>query len=323
MKHVRRVLFWAIGLGLLGYLIYRAGIDSVWQHVQLIGWGYVPVMAIAMGWHMTNTWAWAVCFEKESRPHFWALFCAKISGEAIGNVTPTATVGGELAKVYMLKDRMSVMRGVPSLVINKTIEMVSGLIFALVGAGVAIWQFSLPVEIQLGLGVVLLVGAVLIVVALVSQRQNMFVGLIDLLGRLHLPFLESRRAAFEEIDRDIAAFYRQNKSGFWWCMNLHMISWIFGILEVYVVLLLLHQPATFATSFLLTSLSLIINSVFFFIPSGVGVFESGHVFLFHLLGLGQELGLGVGIIRRIRKIFWVIFGFILMATRRRNEQPKQ
>ena len=323
MKRLRKIVFWGVGIALLGWLIHNVGITSAWTQVRLMGWGYIPVLLIALGWHLSNTWAWAVCFDpKRPRPSIWLLFCTKMSGEAVGNVTPASHVGGEVAKAYMLRDQVSVTQGVPSLVVNKTIEMVSGLVFALVGACVAIWQFSLPMEVQVGLGVALLLGSLGIVTAFISQRQNTFVWLVNLFGRLRLSFLESRREKFVEMDRAIAAFYKHNRKGFGWCLGLHIFSWVLGTFEIYAILHLLGQGQPFASAFLLMSLSLIINTAFFFIPSGVGVFESGHVFLFQLLGLTADLGLGVALIRRIRKVFWVTFGFVLMALRRRQKDGK-
>lgn len=324
MKNLRKLVFWSIGLALLGWLVHNVGIGSVWTQVRLMGWGYVPILFIALGWHISNTWAWAVCFDpNKPRPDFWSLFKTKMSGEAVGNVTPASHVGGEVAKAYMLRDQISVTQGVPSLVVNKTIELVSGLVYALVGACLAVWQFSLPMEVQIGLGATLFLGTVGILAAFFSQRQNTFVWVIDLLRRLRLNFLESRREKFVEMDVAIAAFYRQNRKGFCWCLGLHILSWVLGTFEIYAILYLLDQPQPFVSAFLLMSLSLIINTAFFFIPSGVGVFESGHVFLFQLLGLTAELGLGVALIRRIRKIFWVTFGFILLALRRRQSDKTQ
>jgi len=317
MKNARRALFWAIGLSLLVVLVYQVGITAAWIQVKQMGWGYVPILLIALSWHVSNTWAWAVCFDRDqTRPSFWALFRTKMSGEAVGNVTPASHVGGEVAKVYMLRDRVEVTQGVPSLVVNKMIELASGLVYALVGAGVAVWMFPLSLEIQIGLGSALFLGTVGIVAAMVSQRNNTFVWVLNVLQKLRFSFLESRREKFEEIDRTIAAFYRQNRLGFWLCLVLHVLSWVLGTFEVYAILYLIEQPQPFLTAFLLMSLSLVINTAFFFIPSGVGVFESGHVFLFQLLGLTPELGLGVALIRRIRKIFWVAFGFVLMVLKR-------
>jgi uncharacterized membrane protein YbhN (UPF0104 family) len=114
------------------------------------------------------------------------------------------------------------------------------------------------------------------------------------------------------MDRNIAAFYRRDRRGFLTSLGLHGLSWVFGVAEVFYILSVLGQPLPLVSAFLFCSLSLIINTAFFFVPSGVGVFEGGHVFLFHLLGLGTGLGLAVGIIRRIRRVFWVLVGVFLL-----------
>jgi uncharacterized membrane protein YbhN (UPF0104 family) len=117
------------------------------------------------------------------------------------------------------------------------------------------------------------------------------------------------------MDRNIAAFYRRDRRGFLSSLGLHALSWVFGVAEVFYLLSVLGQPLPLVSAFLFCSLSLIINTAFFFVPSGVGVFEGGHVFLFHLLGLGTGLGLAVGIIRRIRRLFWVAVGLLLLVSR--------
>ncbi len=313
MKQKHRVLFWSLGLLLLGLLFYRVGVEDVWTYVQTMGWGYIPVLGISLLWNLSNTWAWAACFGQrgEQRSGFWTLFRTKLGGEAVGQVMPVS-VAGEVAKAYMLRAQVSVTRGLPSVVINKTTEFISGLGFVLLGAVVAVRQFSLPVAVQKGLAVGLLLATLGIVAGVLKQRQNAFGWILNLLKRLRLPFLEGRRQKVEEMDRNIAAFYRQNWRGFLISLGLHSLSWVLGTLEVYFILRWLGQPLPFVSAFLLCSLSVIINTAFFFIPSGVGVFEGGHVFLFHLLGLGSGLGLAVGVIRRIRKIFWVLLGFLLL-----------
>ena len=327
MTQKRRVLFWGLGLFLLGWLLHKVGLAEVWSHVRGMGWRFLPVIGISLLWHLSNTWAWAACFDPndKERPGFASLLHIKLSGEALGNVAPASQVGGEVAKAYMLRKQVEVTRGVPSLVINKTVEVVSGLAFALLGALVAFWQFSLPQEVQIGLAAALVLATAGIVAAFLSQRKSAFGWVLNLLRWLRLPFLEKRREKVEAMDRNIAAFYRQNRRGFLISLGLHAVSWALAVAEVYFILHILGQPITLVAAFLLTSLSLVINTAFFFIPSGVGVFEGGHMFLFHLLGMGSGLGLAVGLIRRIRRVFWVAVGALLLLpgifSRRGADRP--
>jgi uncharacterized protein (TIRG00374 family) len=298
----------------LGILVHQVGLELVCEHITKLGWRIVPVFGIAFSWHVSNTFAWQACFDKDdpTRPGFWRLFKTKLSGEAIGNVSPASHIGSELAKAYMLRRRMSVTKGLPSVVVNKTIEVVSGLVFAFTGTLLAFQVFPIEPEIRTGLLAALAVTGAGIGIAVARQRRNTFGWLLDLLKRLKITFLEKRREKIQEIDRNIAAFYRQNPKGFLISLGFHVLSWFLGAFEVYYILGILGKPLTFSTAYLLTSLSMIINTAFFFIPSGVGVFEGGHVFLFHLLGLDSGLGLAVGLLRRIRKVFWVVVGFLVL-----------
>lgn len=313
-ERLGRIILWSVGLLLLGVLIHQVGVDQVRDHIAKLGWRIVPVFGIALSWHVSNTFAWQACFDREEayRPGFWRLFMTKLGGEAIGNVSPASHVGSELAKAYMLRSKMSVTKGLPSVVVNKTIEVVSGLFFAFTGTLLAFQAFPIPPEIRTGLLAALAVTGLGIGVAILRQRRNTFGWFLNLLNRMGITFLEKRREKIEETDRNIARFYRRNPRGFAISMGFHVLSWFLGAFEVYYILIILGEPLAFSTAYLLTSLSLIINTAFFFIPSGVGVFEGGHVFLFHLLGLDPGIGLAVGLLRRIRKVFWVVVGFAIM-----------
>ena len=314
-RKIGRIVLWAVGLCLLAVLVQQVGIDQVRDRIAELGWRIVPVFAIALSWHLSNTFAWQACFDREEpdRPGFWRLFVTKLSGEAIGNVSPASHVGSELAKAYMLRSRMSVTKGLPSVVVNKTIEVISGLAFAFAGTLLAFQAFPIEPHIRTGLLAALAVTGAAIGVGVIRQRRNTFGWFLDLLNRVGLTFLEKRREKVEETDRNIAAFYARNPRGFLVSFGFHVLSWFLGAFEVYYILGILGESLTFSTAYLLTSLSLIINTAFFFIPSGVGVFEGGHVFLFHLLGLDPGLGLAVGLLRRIRKVFWVATGFFLLV----------
>ena len=314
-QKLTQTLLWGVGLFLLGVLLYQVGLQQVRDRILELGWQIVPVLGIAFSWHVSNTFAWLACFDRDEplRPGFWSLLRTKLSGEAVGNVSPASHVGSELAKTYMLRRKLSVTRGLPSVVINKTIEVTSGLIFALTGTLLAFQAFPIEPGIRTALIAALALTGLLIAVAFLRQRRNTFGWFLDLLNRFGITFLEKRREKIEETDRNIAAFYRRNPRGFIVSTAFHVLSWFLGAFEVYYILSILGEPTPFSTAYLLTSLSLIINTAFFFIPSGVGVFEGGHVFLFHLLGLDPTVGLALALLRRIRKVFWILVGFLLMA----------
>jgi uncharacterized membrane protein YbhN (UPF0104 family) len=115
------------------------------------------------------------------------------------------------------------------------------------------------------------------------------------------------------MDAHIGAYYRQERGRFAAAVAIHCMSWTFGVLETWLIVRLLGEPIPFETAFFLTSLSSVINTAFFFVPGGVGVSEGGPAFLFGLLGLPLAMGLAVGIVKRIRKVFYVLFGLLLIS----------
>ena len=86
-----------------------------------------------------------------------------------------------------------------------------------------------------------------------------------------------------------------------------------GAFETFIILRALGEGVSFDVAFLITSLAFIINSLFFFMPSNIGVLEGGQVFLFLTLGLNPALGLALGIIKRMRKIFWISVGWVFLT----------
>ena len=110
-------------------------------------------------------------------------------------------------------------------------------------------------------------------------------------------------------------------------MFFHAIGWLLGACETFVILQALDAGAEFEVALLITALAVIINSLFFFMPSNIGVLEGGQVFLFLTLGLNPAMGLSLGIIKRMRKLFWISIGWFFLTRMSRNlleaEVPEQ
>jgi predicted benzoate:H+ symporter BenE len=104
----------------------------------------------------------------------------KLSGEALGNVTPASHLGGELAKAYMLRGSVALTRGLPSLVINKTMEIISGLAFVLLGVGLAFRRLPLPMDVRNAMVAALVLATLVIAVATLKQQSNTFTWILDL-----------------------------------------------------------------------------------------------------------------------------------------------
>jgi uncharacterized protein (TIRG00374 family) len=316
---VFRILLPALGLLLLGFLVGKIGLGKILQNLSVMGWSFGLVLLLAFGWHVTNSIAWSFAFPSDAfRPRLVSLFMSKLAGEAVSQLTPLANLGGEPLKAYLLRQQSPTSRGLASVVINKTAQVFTGLAFTALGLSLVIFNWELPqsapLPVQVGLAT-LFTAAALLLLALWRQQRHMFSSLLGLVRRfgIRLEVIERRVAKAVRIDENISSFYRQNKPRFALVLGFHACGWMLGACETWIILRGLGQAVDFEIAFLLTSLTVIINSLFFFMPSNIGVLEGGQVFMFMTLGLDPAVGLSLGIVKRIRKIFWISIGWLLLT----------
>ncbi len=175
MKQETYILLWLLGLACLGVLLHQLGEPEVWHHVVMMGWGYIPVIGITLVAYANNVWVWRRCFDGGAkRPGLRPLLWVKLVGEALGNVMPASQIGKEVAKVMMLRERMGVTAGVSSLVLNKTGEMVSGVIFVLGGVIAGLNRYAFSEEIRWTLFAMLTLAVAGVVLTVVRQCRNPF-----------------------------------------------------------------------------------------------------------------------------------------------------
>ncbi|NKB68824.1 MAG: flippase-like domain-containing protein [Candidatus Latescibacteria bacterium] len=314
-----KIVLPGLGLLFLGYLIGHLGPDEILRNFAVLKWAFPSILLLACTWHITNTIAWSFAFPPGAfRPRLTTLFMAKLAGEAVNQLTPLANIGGEPLKAYLLRGQAPASRGLASVVINKTAQIFTGLIFTTLGLGLVFlyWDLplSIPLPIQLGLGGLLLAGALLVGLFYKKQRR-MFSALVNLLGKLGLrsQTLSEKMGQAVAIDSAIGQFYHLHKFRFALVMLLHSIGWLLGACETLVILRALGADIDFPVAFLITSLTLLINSLFFFMPSNIGVLEGGQVFLLVTLGLNPAMGLSLGIAKRMRKICWISLGWLFLT----------
>ena len=315
---ILRLILPGLGLLLLGFLVGKVGLDEILRSLALIRWDFALVLLVACMWHVTNTIAWSFAFADAFRPRLRALIMTKLAGDAVSQLTPLANMGGEPLKAYLLRNQAPTSRGLASVIINKTAQVMTGLLFTVVGLCLVVLNWNLPqavpLPIQIGLTSLLLLAAALIWL-LYRKQRHLFSSLLALFRRLGLrmDLVESKMTRAVRIDSEISRFYHEHKVRFALVLLFHAAGWMLGAFETYVILRALGEGVSFDVAFLITSLAVIINSLFFFMPSNIGVLEGGQVFLFLTLGLNPALGLALGIIKRMRKIFWISVGWIFLT----------
>ena len=85
MKQGTHIVLCLIGFAGLGVLLYQLSAPEVWQHVLMMGWGYVPVIGLSLVVSVHHAWIWRACFDRgEKRPRLRQLLWVQLAGRGGG-----------------------------------------------------------------------------------------------------------------------------------------------------------------------------------------------------------------------------------------------
>ncbi|MDR4495855.1 MAG: flippase-like domain-containing protein [Nitrospirales bacterium] len=319
-----KLLFLILGLAALVGMIFHIGLEPILHTLSQLGPWAVTVILLpmilvyaleALGWQLTlGAHARLVGFPK--------LFGIRMAGESVNVTTPTAYVGGEPLKAYLLKQYgVPMVDGLASVVTAKTTMTLAQVLFILLGLALAFWiigdaeRYGLAMVVSLG---VLVFGVGLFVLL---QRYGIGMGILGILRAcgVKLTFLESRESQLRELDRTIRTFYSHHRGRFFVALGTFFAAWLAETLEVYAILFFLNVGVDVWAAISIAALTVFIKGGTFFIPGSLGAQEGGYTLLLMSFGYSEVTGLTFALIRRVREILWIVIGLgCLMVLRGKN-----
>ena len=314
-------MFFAAGIVVLSGLLWHIGLFQVWETVERVGLAsFCVILAPFVVVYLLDTFGWSLTLGQwASRVGFVRLFMVRMAGEAINVTTPTAMLGGEPMKAYLLtRYEIPLVDGLASVVTAKTVMSLAQILYMLLGLGATLWlvgggEHNVLVAFVsvglLGFGVFLF---------LVVQRYGIGRGLLTVADacRIRSQRLEAYRPQLLELDRTIRTFYGQRRRTFLLSMGVHFTAWLTELFEVYAILYFLGAEVGWLSSLAIAAMAALIKGSVSFVPGGLGAQEGGYLFLLMALGYGEVTGITFALIRRIREIFWILIGLVFLAVLR-------
>jgi uncharacterized protein (TIRG00374 family) len=312
-----------LGAAVLAFLLYGLGVRQVLQQLAKVGWGWfliigqeaLPLIANTAGWH----YAFAAPHQQVS---LWELFKMRQAGDGFNYLIPSATVGGELLRVNLLRPKYSIAAGAASVTIAKFTQSLGQALFIALGLALAAPFAPLKPGLLPWLWVVLAVCSILLLLILAGLWQGMF----SRVTRFLLEWLPHRLGRYlpvdkiAELDGYIASFLKGRQGKFWASTGCFALGWALGSVEVFLIFHFLGLPIDLPTAVTVETLSVFIDAVLFFVPGKLGTQEGGKVLIFMSLGLPPVSGLAFGLIRRIRELTWAGIGMAFLTTFREQRQ---
>jgi len=245
------------------------------------------------------------------------MFAVRMIGEAYNNITPTASMGGEPVKAWLLKSNW----GVPlrdsgaSLVIAKTTSMFSLVLFVGIGAAMLLVheRFTTQHKLIAAAGFAFIVLSA--VVFFLMQHLKLSTQVARWLGRTRFgQRVGGALLAAEDIDRQFAAFYSGHRVRLLWSLLFAMANWMLGALEVYLIMSLLGVPLSFAEVWMIECMVQLVRTIAFFIPAGLGAQEGAFLVAVGALTGAPAAGVATALVRRFRDVLWIALSLAVAAA---------
>lgn len=316
-----RLLLLVLGLLTLSLLVWHIGPGNIYDAAAQLGPAALAVILIpSVIMYAVEAYGWKITLGPSAQGiPFWRVLAIRTAGEVVNMTTPTAYVGGEPLKAYLLqKHRVPMVEGLASVVIAKTTMTIAQVLFILIGIAAGFWILGangssgqIVAAGLLSVGLLLFGTAAFVFV----QRRGLFTWILETVRKLgwRIGFLESSEEKLRSLDRMILDFYTHHQPTFYASTGLYFLGWLAEALEVFVIIYYLGGPATPLSALSIGALSVFIKGGTFFIPGSLGAQDGGNLLLLQAFGYSDVTGITFALLRRFRELVWIGIGLLCLA----------
>jgi hypothetical protein len=280
-----------------------------------VGWGLLPILALAGLRFFLRAEAWRLCTPVASRLKMRQTFMAFLAGDALGNLTPLGMIASEPTKVLLTRHHLATREAVSSLAMDNLVYASSVIAMVATGLIVMLATVELPFEMKewslaaLALLVVVCVGGLRMFRRSQGSASGPRPAWIERLVMLRSSVIE---------------FSAGHPSRLWRAFALDAVFHAVAIIEALLTLrwLLGDQSPTFAQAMMFESLNRVITVAFKFVPLRVGVDEAASGAFAILLGVNPAAGVSLAVVRKVRSLFWMAMGLMFIAVHHAQEEPE-
>ena len=295
------ILLALAGLLLATLLIGWFGFGRVIAGVQRVGWGD---FAVIIGWQLALFTvlglAWDAIIPPREARRPWVFVWGRMVRDCSANCLPFSQVGG-----FVFGARAATLHGVSwslataSTVVDVTAEFLAQLAFTGIGLGILLAHApnsSLAVPLEVGLGLAVMAGVVLI------WLQQGAAPLFARLGRrIAGNWFDDAHGRMEVLQAELSLIYGHTGRLALGFMG-HLMGWLGTGVAGWITYRAVGVPIDFDDALAIEALLSAAAAVAFLVPVTAGVQEAGYAGLGAIFGVPPELSLGVSLVRRGRDI---------------------
>lgn len=322
--------FFVLALFALIGIVWEIGWDTILKNVEHTGIWFVPIIGIWVIVYLINARAFYYIISDDQNKGaitFFKTLQITITGFALNYSTPAGMMGGVPYRIMELKTRVGVNKATSSVLLYTMMHMMAHIFFWLTSILVVALYITVSRELTLIFVVIFLFFTGMIVLFFKGYKRGILLKFFDLLVRQ--PFFKKRISRFVsnkqeelvEIDNQISDLYLNRRPIFYRVLALEFLGRLVNCLEVYFIIHAIGIDATYLHAFVMVSMTTLLANIFFFFPMQIGPREFGYAGAIEILklvpkvGSVASLGVYVSLVTRIRELFWIGIGLLLMKMK--------
>ncbi|MGA9862418.1 MAG: lysylphosphatidylglycerol synthase domain-containing protein [Terriglobales bacterium] len=316
-----------LGLGLLGYLVFRSGPGAVWKQLQAVGWGFALVILLGGLSQLAKTCAWRRAFTCDISGLSWSRsFVAQLISDGIGQFGVAGKVVGEGTRISLLGRAVPVSSALSAGAIVGGLHMFTAVLVTVSGitATLLLAPLSGTWRVYAVLLVAVLISAVILAAVSVRNRWQLVGHATRAVGRLPRlrEWVSGKQPIIDSAEDNLLTFRDDAPSAFWATLLLNLLWHVLAVLEVYVTLRFMGTKVAMGGAFIVEALTKVINLVGAFNPGNFGTYEGGNMLIAKIFGVTSTAGLTLALCRRVRTVFWAGVGAMCMIILKKAEAPR-
>jgi glycosyltransferase 2 family protein len=305
-----------VGFFAIGLIIHHVGYHEILRSVvraHLLYLALFLLTSIILALMLTLKWQ-IVLDAKSARVPYWRLFSYRLVGYSVSYLTPTAHVGGEPIRAYLLKrEGIDINTAFSTVIIDKSVELFINVVIFCAGALLILNSVDVTRSMKLiilSLSLLMLFVAGLFIGGVLG-KQSMFVAIFRFL-RLHkIKRLVPLEKNLVQIEKEVEIFYRRNTGHFLAIVCLMLLIWVLMFLEYRFALMMFgYTPTAMEIFFILTGVGIAYSIP---IPAAMGILELGQLSAAKVLDLSSATGIALAFIIRARDLLWTILGLAFLS----------
>lgn len=305
-----------IGIVLILWIYQRIGIESVFLQLSallVIQVVFLFVLTFLKLIFWTIRWKLILQDMGINLP-FLTLLLARFGEFAVSYLTPTVHLGGEVVRIFVLKDRSKIplSKSFISVILDRLMEIAGFCVFICIAVIILIAKGIMsPILYLVILALLVLFFFILLFKFIKIERILNF--LFKLFQLKKIQYFSRGKSTLEEkaiyISDEITAFFKKPKV-LYPIILLSGLTFLFGVYQLIFFLIFLGNTSTFFQALVLRIVTIISGVIP--IPASLGIFEGVSVLIFQALKIPAEIALSYTLMMRFIDFVFVASGIFII-----------